>query len=224
MDRSVLLIGGLVYLLASACTARGGTAMVTPSASARPVSSPVQTPAAAAEYPPAPAEDDYAHVFYQFSRGGGFHVFIRTAAGTQREITDEPGWEARHRAALQRQYRSRRQSYIDTHSDLDPRIRNAISEGKLVHGMTTEEVRACAGDPIEANRILTREGLVEEWRYGIILPDTTGELPLLDDSPCTEGQAAPKGHGCVLQFLDGVLSTWKTAESQRATDTRAGRR
>ncbi len=221
---SMLLVGALLPVLACARVGRGDDAQTLPSASAGPVSSRAQTPGAANDYQPPLAEDDYAHVFYQFSRTHGFHVFIRTAAGTQREITDEPGWEARHKAALRDHNHMRRQAYIRSHPELDARIRDAISEGKLVHSMTTEQVRACAGDPVDSSRVLMPEGLVEEWHFGIVLPDTTGELPLLDGDPCTEGQIAPKGHGCVLHFLDGVLSTWETAESQRATNTGATRR
>lgn len=222
----ILFIGAFLPLLAVPRAGRGLGPGTTPGASPERVNSSARpTSGATGEHQPPLADDDYAHVFYQFSAKNGFHVFIRTAEGTQREITDEPGWEARHKAALQRHHQTRRQAYVRAHPELDARIRNAITDGKLLHGMTTEQVRACAGDPVDTNRVLTPEGLVEEWRYGIVLPGATGELPLLSgDGPCGEGQVAPKGHACVLHFLDGVLSTWETAESQRATNTGAPRR
>ncbi len=165
--------------------------------------------------------DEYAHVYYEFSARRGFHVYVRDVSGVQREITDEPGWEGRHIKALEAHHRARRERYIRRHPGMDAAMRKAIEAGRLLHGMTTEQARACAGRPVEEKRMLTREGLIEDWRYGMELLDGTGELPHFDVAQSCAGPSV-RGHvgSCVLHFIDGVLVDWESP----GTGTAAARR
>lgn len=158
----------------------------------------------------ASTDDEYAHVYYEFSPSRGFHVYVRAAGGSVREITDEPGWEARHRKALEAHHRERRERYIRLHRELDPTLRNAIEAGRLVQGMTTEQARACAGRPVEEKRTLTRDALVEDWRYGVELLDGTGELPHFDIAESCGPGVRGNASSCVLHFVDGVLVGWES--------------
>lgn len=210
-------------LVVRTAPARGAELTETPPAPPRRLSPPSEpTPAVSHTHDVQPAEDDYAHVFYQFTAASGVRVFILTAQGIEREITSEPGWEALHKAALERLRRARREGYIQSHSELDQTIRDAVATGRLMRGMTAEQVRACVGDAVEENRTLAPEGLVEDWRYRIILPKGAGELSLLEgEDPCGEGTPAPGGRECTLHFLDGVLVTWGHTASEGGTNSRA---
>ncbi len=166
-------------------------------------------------------DDEYAHVYYEFSARRGFHVYVRDVSGVQREITDEPGWEARHVKALEAHHRARRERYIRRHPEVDVTTRGAIEVGRLLRGMTTEQARACAGRPVEEKRMLTREGLIEDWRYGMELLDGTGELPHFDVAqscagPSVRGRVA----SCVLHFIDGVLVDWESPGTGTAAAAR----
>lgn len=176
-------------------------------------------PAPAADRRPdlQPAADDYAHVFYELSETRGFHVFVRTANGGEREITGEPDWQGRHKAALQRLRQTRREDYVRRHSELDPWIRDAVTAGMLVQGMNTEQVRACVGNAIAESRTLTREGLVEEWRYGMAPVHEAGELSMLEgENPCGSAKPITGGRECLLHFRDGVLVGWESPVSAGA--------
>lgn len=168
------------------------------------------------------ADDDYAHVFYEFSATRGVRLFIRAAGGGGREITTEPGWQNRHQAALERLRQTRREDYLRAHPDSDPAIRNAVITGMLLQGMTTEQVRACLGDAVAESRTLTPAGLVEDWRYGILPLGTAGELLLLDgEDACGKGEASARARECILHFLDGVLVGWDSSASGRAAENKA---
>ena len=62
----------------------------------------------------------------------------------------------------------RREWYCANHLKLllQPQIRNLILEGKVVMGMTAEQVRASLGEPREVNRTVHRYGTHEQWVYG----------------------------------------------------------
>lgn len=213
--QTVLFWASLSLFAAFAFPGRAAERTGTPTAGLSAESTSASTPGT-----PLNPADDYAHVFYQFSATRGFHVFIHTAQGTEREITDEPGWEARHQAALEAHNGARRQDYVQAHPELPSAIRDMILTGGLARGMATEQVRASAGDPVEEHRTLTRNGLLEEWRYGITRPERTGELPLLDaPSVCAEGRVVRKGQTCVLHFLDGRLITWSGSREAMTTPT-----
>ncbi len=166
-------------------------------------------------------DDEYAHVYYELSATRGFHVYVRALGGAQREITDEPGWEARHNKALEAHHRARRERYVRLHPDLAPAMREAIETGRFVRGMTTEQARACAGRPLEEKRVLTHDGLVEDWRYGMELLDGTGELPHFDMAQsCTGPDSRAHGSSCVLHFIDGALVDWESTAAGAATAAR----
>jgi hypothetical protein len=45
-----------------------------------------------------------------------------------------------------------RQDYVNTHQNLDPKIKAAILNGEIVAGMTREDVRASLGEPYNTTR------------------------------------------------------------------------
>jgi hypothetical protein len=215
-----MLLRALVTLVVVLCPlpTRGGEPTTTPRTSGH-----SSLPPASGPRPGMPqAGGDYAHVFYEFSAARGVRLFIRAADGGEREITTEPDWQRRHKAALERLRQTRREEYIRAHPDLDPAISNAIATGILLQGMATEQVRACLGDAVAESRTLTREGLVEEWRYGMPPLDAAGELSLLDgEDACGKGKAIARGRECILHFVDGVLAGWESRASGRATENGA---
>jgi len=161
--------------------------------------------------------DDYAHVFYEFSATRGVRLFIRAAGGGARDITTEPEWQSRHKEALERLRRKRRDDYVQAHTEMDPTLRDAVTAGILRQGMTTEQVRACVGDAASESRTLAREGLVEVWRYSIPPLATTGELSILEgEDVCGKGKFLRRGRECVLYFRDGVLVSWETPDGAQA--------
>ncbi len=154
-------------------------------------------------------DEEYVHVYYELSPSRGFHIYVRAPSGAQREITDEPGWEVRHKKALEAHHHARREHYIRLHPEMDSTTRTAIEAGWLTRGMTTEQARACAGRPVEEKRTLTRDGLIEDWRYGMELLDGTGELPHDDVArSCAGPGSGGRVSSCVLHFVDGILMGW----------------
>jgi hypothetical protein len=215
-----MLLRALVTLVVVLCTlpTRGSELPSTPQTSGH-----SSLPPASGPRPGMPqAGDDYAHVFYEFSAAHGVRLFIHAADGREREITTEPDWQSRHKTALERLRQTRREDYIRAHPDLDPAIRNAIATGIVVAGMATEQVRACLGDAVAEIRTLTRQGLVEEWRYGMPPLETAGELSVLDgEDACGKGKAIARGRECILHFVDGVLAGWESSASGRAAEHEA---
>jgi len=70
----------------------------------------------------------------------------------------------------------RRVAYANQHTELPLEKREAIAEGRIQTGMTTEEVRAMAGEPIHVTKSERREGggtvHAEVWIYPgpVVLP------------------------------------------------------
>ncbi len=76
----------------------------------------------------------------------------------------------------------RRSSYLREHADISDELREAISEGEIIEGMTEEELLASIGLPLR-RRVLTAEpakieelvfarvyvhlhmGIVQDWKY-----------------------------------------------------------
>lgn len=58
-----------------------------------------------------------------------------------------------------------RRNYIGLHPELTPAIRSAISSGEVLIGMTTEQVVASRGRPLDINRTTGKWGIHEQWVY-----------------------------------------------------------
>jgi|GEM_PF-3017479 len=59
---------------------------------------------------------------------------------------------------------NQRAEYIAAHTDtLTDEVKEAISEGTLIVGMTADEVKAVIGKPQEVGRVRTDEGVQETW-------------------------------------------------------------
>lgn len=59
----------------------------------------------------------------------------------------------------------RRQGYVDGHPGLPPELAAAIIEGRILEGMTAEDVRAAWGDPERETMTVTEAGDQETWSY-----------------------------------------------------------
>lgn len=60
----------------------------------------------------------------------------------------------------------RRQSYTETHADLEHAVRYAIFNGRIITGMTQEQVTASWGRPQRVNKRAYSFGVYEQWIYG----------------------------------------------------------
>ena len=58
-----------------------------------------------------------------------------------------------------------RQQYLKQHPRLSPYIRRVIAQGRIVKGMTRDEVRASWGEPYIVYRTKTNEFVNEQWLY-----------------------------------------------------------
>lgn len=58
-----------------------------------------------------------------------------------------------------------RQKFFDQNPQVSPTVREAIENGRIMMGMTRDEVRASLGDPKDINRTVTRYGVTEQWVY-----------------------------------------------------------
>ena len=74
---------------------------------------------------------------------------------------------------LSRPNQSFRQEYLNSHPELSPQIRQAILEGKVIKGMTKENVMASWGEPTKINYVTQdkssfwyTEDFDEEWTSG----------------------------------------------------------
>jgi outer membrane protein assembly factor BamE (lipoprotein component of BamABCDE complex) len=59
----------------------------------------------------------------------------------------------------------RRQNYVNDHPDLSPGIAEAVIEGRVKEGMTTDDVRAAWGEPARETLAVTEAGDQETWSY-----------------------------------------------------------
>ncbi len=59
----------------------------------------------------------------------------------------------------------RRQEYLEDHQDLRPEIAAAILAGRVVEGMTRDDVRAAWGDPERETRAISEAGEQDIWSY-----------------------------------------------------------
>jgi hypothetical protein len=84
-----------------------------------------------------------------------------------------------------------RQDYIKQHPGLDPKIKKIILEGKIVIGMSQEELRASWGEPFAIYRTVTNNIVNEQWMYKNI------DLLHLET------------HSYYLTFKNGRLSNWQ---------------
>ena len=60
----------------------------------------------------------------------------------------------------------RRKQYVQTHPEVDTYIKTIISQGKIVRGMTEDQVKASWGHPYDINRSVGSWGVREQWCYG----------------------------------------------------------
>ncbi len=65
----------------------------------------------------------------------------------------------------QEQAAERRTSYIKSHEDLSDETRSALSEGKILEGMTEEELVASVGFPLRRNVLTMEPARSEELIY-----------------------------------------------------------
>ncbi len=61
--------------------------------------------------------------------------------------------------------KQRKKNYLETHTDLDPKIREAIKAGRVVVGMTQESVQASLGKPEEVKPAIGTFMNTERWYY-----------------------------------------------------------
>jgi hypothetical protein len=59
-----------------------------------------------------------------------------------------------------------RTKYCDNHPDLQENVRKAILEGRIIIGMTKEQVRAACGTPMNRKKGENDSGNSEIWFYG----------------------------------------------------------
>lgn len=59
----------------------------------------------------------------------------------------------------------RRQQYVEDHPGLPPAIAAAILEGRVMEGMTADDVRAAWGDPERETRAISEVGEQDTWSY-----------------------------------------------------------
>jgi hypothetical protein len=60
---------------------------------------------------------------------------------------------------------ARRRAYAEARPDLAPPLREAILDGRVVVGMTPEQLRAARGAPHHVSEILTAGRRSEQWVY-----------------------------------------------------------
>jgi len=60
----------------------------------------------------------------------------------------------------------RRAAYVKDNQRVSKQIKNAILNGFIVIGMTTDQVRASWGKPHDVNRTVGSWGVHEQWVYG----------------------------------------------------------
>jgi hypothetical protein len=60
----------------------------------------------------------------------------------------------------------RRQSYAQSHPDLEQAIRSAIFNRRIIIGMTQEQVTASWGRPQRIKRYVYSFGVYQQWIYG----------------------------------------------------------
>jgi hypothetical protein len=63
--------------------------------------------------------------------------------------------------------REGRVTYVNQNPNLDPAVRTAILDGRLLEGMTPADVRASWGDPLPGYQ---RAGALDEWVFGCDQP------------------------------------------------------
>ncbi len=64
---------------------------------------------------------------------------------------------------------TKRQVYLETHTDLDPQVRELIRQGTVREGMTPEQVEAALGPPDSRRRFEAEQPPVEVWTYPGVL-------------------------------------------------------
>jgi hypothetical protein len=60
----------------------------------------------------------------------------------------------------------RRQTYAESHPNLEQAVRNAIFNRRIITGMTQEQVTASWGRPERVRRNVYSFGVYEQWIYG----------------------------------------------------------
>ncbi|MHC4325372.1 MAG: hypothetical protein ACYSUX_14000 [Planctomycetota bacterium] len=60
----------------------------------------------------------------------------------------------------------RRQSYLESHPNLEHAVRNAIFNRRIIIGMTQEQVTASWGRPHSVRKNVFSFGVYEQWIYG----------------------------------------------------------
>lgn len=60
---------------------------------------------------------------------------------------------------------SSRQTYVDTHPHLNTEIKRAILDGRVIKGMTREDVKASWGEPNSINHSTSSKEWDESWSY-----------------------------------------------------------
>lgn len=78
----------------------------------------------------------------------------------------------------------RRQQYVESNPELPAKTVEYILAGKIVIGMTKEQVEASWGQPRDVNRTVGSWGVHEQWIYGSYA-------------------------GCYLYFEEGILTSWQ---------------
>jgi hypothetical protein len=85
------------------------------------------------------------------------------------EAADERDYHHKFQAAEAKRKQvehERRKLYIEGHPELSDRIRDAILDGSIVLGMSTDEARASWGAPSHINKTVNAYGVSEQWVYG----------------------------------------------------------
>lgn len=59
----------------------------------------------------------------------------------------------------------KRQNYVELNTWISPEIKEAILAGRIILGMTPQQVIASRGKPLDINRTTERFGIHEQWVY-----------------------------------------------------------
>lgn len=98
--------------------------------------------------------------------------------------------------------KGRRDAFVEAHRELSSQLRTAIVAGKPLVGMTSEQVLACCGAPVNHQSSESSEGHLERWQYGF----PGDELPMMY---LLQGDPTDFHEFCYLSFLDGLLVSWE---------------
>lgn len=104
-----------------------------------------------------------------------------------------------------------RQKFFTQNSQVNPAVKDAIENGRVLIGMNQDEVRASQGDPARINRTVTGYGVTEQWVYERDLA-REGLGGLLMAAIATPRYGRADGRYVTryyVYFRDGIVTGWQ---------------